>query len=57
MLPVLKMRKMGPAAIRREVVKDFLLRFDAMLRRLAAASKNVKVVQTHGTLAEQRLEL
>src|SRR5262245_30986663 len=53
MLPGLNMRKVEPAAMRREVVKEFLLRFDAMLRRVAVASNKVEVVRTQGTLADK----
>jgi GDSL-like Lipase/Acylhydrolase family len=53
MLPGLTMRGVKPAAMRREVVKEFLIRFDAMLRRLASEFNNVKVVQTQGTLADR----
>ena len=53
LLPGLKLRRINGAALRREVVKEFLLRFDRLLRRIAAASQNVEVMPTQGVLADK----
>ncbi len=50
--PGLKQRKV-PANMRREVVRLFLLQFDALLQRIADSERDVYVVPTQGTLQQE----